>query len=145
VYFTWSAVAGASSYILQVGTATGLSDVHDTDVGNVLTYSLSWPNVTYYSRVVPQGAGSTTAEQTFVVSDGTLGQFARPYADVSTGFWLASTGGDLFEMVNEINVVDTDYVYSDATPTKDTVEFALTSVDQPIAGDVTIRVRGKLS
>lgn len=67
VAFVWSAVAGATSYVLQVGTATTLSDRYNADVGNVLSASLMLSSGTYYSRLVPQGAGSTTAEQTVTV------------------------------------------------------------------------------
>lgn len=61
--FTWSSVSGATSYVLQVGSATGESGVFNQDVGNVLSHYLYLSSGTYYSRVVPQGAGSTTDEQ----------------------------------------------------------------------------------
>ncbi|HMN09328.1 MAG TPA: hypothetical protein PKC83_11130 [Gemmatimonadaceae bacterium] len=67
VAFVWDAVDGATSYVLQVGTATTLSDIYNADVGNVLGYSMWQAPGTYYSRVVPQGAGSTTAEQVITV------------------------------------------------------------------------------
>lgn len=63
VAFVWDAVGGASSYVLQIGTSTGQSDRYNSNVGNVLTYTLTLLPGTYYSRVVPQGAGSTTVEQ----------------------------------------------------------------------------------
>lgn len=67
VAFVWDTVGGATSYVLQVGTATTLSDVYNENVGNVLTYTVNLVPGTYYSRVVPQGAGSTTDEQTVTV------------------------------------------------------------------------------
>ena len=68
VAFIWDAVVGATSYVLQVGSATTLSDIYDSNVGNVLTSYLPLATGTYYSRVVPVGAGSTTDEQTVVVA-----------------------------------------------------------------------------
>ena len=65
--FVWDVVGGATSYVLQIGTATGQSNTFNANVGNVLTYSVALNPGTYYSRVVPQGAGSTTAEQTVTV------------------------------------------------------------------------------
>ena len=67
VEFVWDVVIGASSYVLQVGTATTQSDRFNQDVGDVLAYGLALSPGTYYSRVVPQGAGSTTDEQAVTV------------------------------------------------------------------------------
>jgi hypothetical protein len=67
VAFVWDAVGGATSYVLQIGTSTGQSDTFNQNVGDVSTYSVALSAGTYYSRVVPQGAGSTTAEQTVTV------------------------------------------------------------------------------
>jgi hypothetical protein len=63
VAFTWSSVAGASSYVLKIGSTSGVYDVYDADVGNVLTQTVALLPSTYYSVVVP----STTAEQTVEV------------------------------------------------------------------------------
>ena len=59
----WDAQAGATSYVLQVGAATTESGVYNSDVGNKLGITLPLSAGTYYWRVVPQGAGSTTVEQ----------------------------------------------------------------------------------
>lgn len=67
VAFVWDAVVGATSYVLQVGTATTESDIYNANVGNVLAESLYLDPGTYYSRVVPQGAGSATDEQVVTV------------------------------------------------------------------------------
>lgn len=69
--FVWDAVDGATSYVLQVGTSTGQSDTYNTNVGNVLTHSLTLGAGTYYSRVVPytdSTPGEATSEQTVTVA-----------------------------------------------------------------------------
>ena len=70
VAFVWDDVTDATSYVFQVGTATGQSDVHNADVGNVLSHAVWLDPGTYYSRVVPyNGASPMTAlaEQTVTV------------------------------------------------------------------------------
>ena len=66
-WFTWSPVVGATSYVLQVGPSTGTYTTFTKDVGNVTAYGLYLASGTYYSRMVPQGAGSATAERMHVV------------------------------------------------------------------------------
>lgn len=71
VMFVWDDVATATTYVLQVGSATTQSDVFDTNVGNVLTYSILLTPGTYFSRVVPYADATpltALAEQTVVVS-----------------------------------------------------------------------------
>lgn len=67
VAFVWDSVPGATSYVLQIGTAPGQSDYYNADVGTVLSVTLALSTGTYYSRVIPQGAGSPTPEQTVIV------------------------------------------------------------------------------
>jgi hypothetical protein len=67
VPFFWDAVAGATSYILIVGTTPmqSVGDVHNDNVGNVLTHDVVLPSGrTYYGRSVVVGgahAGELTA------------------------------------------------------------------------------------
>ena len=68
IAFVWSVVGGATSYILQIGTRPSWSNVLSMNVGNVLTYPVNLSTGTYYSRVIPVGAGATTDEQTVVVA-----------------------------------------------------------------------------
>ena len=66
VAFVWTAVDGATSYVLYVGVASGAYGIYSSNVGNVLTYPLDLINGTYYSRVAAYGAGgyiSQTDEQ----------------------------------------------------------------------------------
>ena len=53
--FTWAVVSGATSYVLQIGTATTLSDVYEANVGNVLQASVALRSGTYVSRTVVVG------------------------------------------------------------------------------------------
>lgn len=52
-----------------------------------------------------------------VYGDGTSGgstdTMVRPGADVLTTGWLASTGTDLFAMIDEVSADDADYIYRD--------------------------------
>jgi hypothetical protein len=63
VVFSWTAVGGATSYTLQVGTSSGASDYGIYVVGNVLTYTLNLPPGTYYARVVDNFTGTPSTEQ----------------------------------------------------------------------------------
>lgn len=70
VAFVWAAVAGATSYRLQIGTTEGASDVYDVNVNNVLTKTVPLGYGTYYARAVPYTgaeAGEATADQTVTV------------------------------------------------------------------------------
>jgi hypothetical protein len=70
-YFVWSAVGGATSYVLQIRPSTSATyDTYNADVGNVLTYGVALASATYYSRVVPYVGGTAltpTAEQAVTV------------------------------------------------------------------------------
>jgi len=55
-------------------------------------------------------------------------QYARPISDVSAGGWTASTGSDLFAMLDETSANDSDYITS---TTASTCEVALGSLSDP--------------
>ena len=79
-------------------------------------------------------------------------QYARPTSDVSTGIWTASSGSDLFAMLDETTASDADYITTSGTST---CEVALTSLSDPAsstghivryrisatAGGITVRLR----
>ena len=66
-------------------------------------------------------------------------QFARPTADSSTGTWTASTGSDLFAMLDETTADDGDYIITSGTST---CEVALTSLSDPASSaDHIVRYR----
>ena len=69
--YVWDAYAGADSYVLQVGTATGLSDSYNVNVGNYLTHTLALAPGTYYARRLAYAGATllhTSAEQTRTVT-----------------------------------------------------------------------------
>lgn len=55
-------------------------------------------------------------------------QYARPVSDVSAGTWTASTGSDLFAMLDETSANDSDYIVTTGTST---CEVALGSLTDP--------------
>lgn len=55
-------------------------------------------------------------------------QYARPTSDVSAGTWTASTGSDLFAMLDETSANDSDYI---TTTSASTCEVALGSLSDP--------------
>jgi len=83
---------------------------------------------------------------------GVTAQFARPTSDASPGTWTASTGSDLYAMIDETVASDTDYI---STVNASTCEVALGSLSDPAsssghivryrlsaeAGGVTVRLR----
>ncbi|MBN1807580.1 MAG: Ig-like domain-containing protein [Planctomycetes bacterium] len=80
VTFDWTAAtdaaSGVASYVLQVGTAPGASNIFDGNVGNVLTYNVpsgGWHGATFYARVAAVDAaghqGSWSGDSDGVVID----------------------------------------------------------------------------
>ena len=71
VTLLWPAATGQpASYLVEVGSATGLSNLANVDVGNQLTLSASAPRGTYFVRVRARNACGTSGpsvEQTVVV------------------------------------------------------------------------------
>lgn len=79
-------------------------------------------------------------------------QYARPVADATTGTWTASTGSDLFAMIDETPASDADYI---STVNASICEVSLGSVTDPAvstghivryrlaadAGGITVRLR----
>ena len=55
-------------------------------------------------------------------------QYARPTSDVSAGTWTASTGSDLYAMLDETSANDSDYI---TTTSASTCEVALDSLTDP--------------
>ena len=79
----------------------------------------------------------------FEVPDAPTRQHGRPKRDVGKGSWTASTGTDLFEMVNEVDFSDADYVTSSASPSSDTALLELTGVNYPVVGTCSVLIRAK--
>ena len=53
IAFRWTTQTCATSYVLQVGTASGLTDVFRQNVGYVLSYPLTLTPRHYFVNVVP--------------------------------------------------------------------------------------------
>lgn len=68
-------------------------------------------------------------------------QIIRPTSDVSDGAWLASTGSDLYAMLDETTASDSDYIYATSAST---AEVGLGVASDPVSstGHI-IRYRAK--
>jgi predicted phage tail protein len=70
VTLSWNASAGAQTYIVEVGSASGLSNLYNATVGAATSVSGSVPPATYYWRVRArnaQGTSGPSAEHVFSV------------------------------------------------------------------------------
>lgn len=70
VTFSWSASAGAASYVLEAGSAPGLADLTAVNVGTSTGFAASAPPGTYYVRVRGSnacGSGGPSNEATVVL------------------------------------------------------------------------------
>jgi len=93
---------------------------------------------TSFSYSAPDGVytwGFTLYEDSVVVGSetvkfeiGVTAQYARPVADAATGAWTASTGSDLFAMLDEAAADDADYI---STTYASICEVALGSLVDP--------------
>ena len=73
-----------------------------------------------------------------------MAQFARPSSDISAGVWSASSGSDLYAMIDEVTPSDSDYIYG-TSDGGTFCEIKLGSLGDPVSaiGHV-IRVRAFL-
>jgi len=98
---TWASNADATGYYINVGYATGTTDVLNLqDVGNVTSYSFPTdPDTTYFVTIVPYNAfGSATGPCT-EISFTTCGYLAVPSLETFDTFlpscWQAADNGNL--------------------------------------------------
>lgn len=106
-----------------------------------------WPwQYRLYEDGVSQGVATVTD------SFGVVAQYARPTSDVSAGTWTASSGSDLYAMLDETVASDADYI---TTTTASICEVALGTLSDPASstghvvryrisatsGGITVRLR----
>jgi len=70
-------------------------------------------------------------------------QTAAPTSDLVAGTWSASSGTDLFAMVDEADASDADYIQSADGASANAAALALDALDTPDAGTHTLRVRAQ--
>lgn len=63
-----------------------------------------------------------------------LPQSARPISDITKGGWTASSGTDLYAMLDESYPSDADYIRSASNPTADLCEVRLATLNDPLVG-----------
>lgn len=97
--FSWRAGAGASSYVLEAGSASGASNLGRFNVGAATSYSVDVPPGTYYLRVRAANISGVSGPSNELTVRG-AGAPARPTgltaANTSTAVtlrWTAPAGG----------------------------------------------------
>jgi hypothetical protein len=109
VVFTWGASPGASSYQLEAGTGSGLSNAFVGDVGNVTTLPAAGPPGTYFARIRAKAGAALSAPSN--EANFTLGApvpCAPPPAPTALTFskngsiltlmWTGSTGATVYRL-----------------------------------------------
>jgi hypothetical protein len=69
-------------------------------------------------------------------------QYARPTFDVSAGTWTPSAGSDLWAMLDETSVSETDSISSSASGS-DECELRIRGANRPVSGLCYLRVHLK--
>lgn len=78
----------------------------------------------------------------FGVSAALVFQYGRPISDIAANGWLPSIGSDLYAMLDESVVDDSDYIYSPENPSTQQFEVKLTALADPVSSSGhTIRIR----
>jgi hypothetical protein len=105
------------------------------------------------NTVETQSAPVSWGGRHVIVGNATVtAQYARPTSDVSAGTWTASSGSDLYAMLDETSASDSDYI---VTTGASTCEVALGSLTDPASssghivryrisatsGGITVRLR----
>jgi len=74
---------------------------------------------------------------------GTVGQIARPIADVALGTWTTQSGGttNLYATLDEDTPDDADYVRSAIDASNDVLRVSLTALNEPLEGPGTLKIR----
>ena len=114
---TWDAAANADGYRINLGTATGTTDVlNNVDLGSVLTYNhIGAPGTNYYYTITPYNAVGSAS-----------GCTENTYTTVATGCYCPSTPTSVDgDGITNVQIVTTDFtntvitspVYNDHTAT----------------------------
>lgn len=91
------------------------------------------------SVAVTGGGDGRTHAFLIAIAPAVTSTVARPDADVSAGTWTASSGSDLYAMIDEETASDADYITASSAGT---CEVALSTIAEPITGwSTTIRYR----
>jgi len=97
VHLSWESSPGATSYVLEAGTASGAADLANFDVGGRTTLTAAVPSLTYFTRVRAVNACGTSApssEATFttcVAPAAPTLSFTRPAGAIRLA-WTPSLG-----------------------------------------------------
>jgi hypothetical protein len=84
---------------------------------------------------------TVTATASWVRGNAGPAQFMRPIADIAANGWQASTGSDLYAMLDESPMDSGDYIFSPDNPTTQAFEVKLGSSDDPqITDGHTLRI-----
>lgn len=124
-YFEFALYADGVANTTDIGFGAGISRIYlGMDAGGLFTGSLSLDGVSV------SGA----------FSGGPLPSIGRPSSDTSNSGWTASTGSDLYAMLDEVTASDSDYI--SATTVGATCEMALSSTSYPGSATQALKYRG---
>lgn len=129
-------VAGANNPSQGVSWATNLGSVNASGIvtAPAATSVLQTGTVTATSTLDPTKSGTATFTVAAVVvtppadAPALVERFARPVGDISKGAWQPSSGTDLFPMLDDMAINNSDYISAAGAAT---CELALAAVRDP--------------
>lgn len=150
--------APPSGTLVAAGTVVGFAgrpDVTTRQLEGRMALALVWDRVLSENEVreISENPWQIFEPETIPLFFSTVtAQFARPISDVSAGTWTASSGSDLYAMLDEAAASDADYIVTTGTST---CEVALAGLNDPAVstghivryrissttGGITVRLR----
>ncbi len=163
------APAASLSYLLSIDANSGdavyvrTRSVYGTTVENTVYGDWStWSSVYYVPQVYAPSTAvvvSTSAPRigvgirvwvpvstltiTTLIPAARVSRFARPVADISGGSWLASSGSDLYAMIDETSYQDSDYIYAENVGASCTLQLSQLDNPSPVTTTHVLRYRGR--
>ena len=129
------AVAGAASITLGAATTQAAGAVAVSGAANITLGAATAVAAGSVASTTVTGSAAITLGAMSASAAGEVRRYFAPTSDVAAGAWQASTGVDLYAMIDEATPSAADYIYTNSASTS---EVAFGTIPPPGVGSHTV-------